>query len=296
MASTQHDELTVTLYICREINVYKIPPRPAAGGHKSAEWKTADKIFTGRLRVLAKGDLCELHLEDPNNGELFAMCPVPLGQRNIAVEPVGDSSRYFVLRLVDPGTGRHAFLGMGFQERGEAFDFNVALSDHEKHVQRAKEVSVAKSNANDDSTPSNSGPRTDADALYKKQDLSLKQGETIRINVKKPAAAGGFLSQLGSSGRTSDDGSKPKLAPLAPPPRISPPAQAAFTSTTSGQPAAQRQSGASQPASSGFDLLGLDDASPAPVQAATQALEGFTPFGAKTTVTATSQDQWAAFD
>ncbi len=63
----------------------------------------------------------------PCSGDLFAMCPVPIGQRDIAVEPASDSSRNFVLRVVDPASKRHAFLGLGFQERHEAFDFNVAL-------------------------------------------------------------------------------------------------------------------------------------------------------------------------
>ena len=39
------------------------------------------------------------------------MCPVAPGQRALAVEPVTDSSRGFVLRLVDPSSGRHAFIG-----------------------------------------------------------------------------------------------------------------------------------------------------------------------------------------
>ena len=30
--------------------------------------------------------------------------------------------------------GQHAFVGMGFSDRGDAFDFNVALQDHFKLV------------------------------------------------------------------------------------------------------------------------------------------------------------------
>lgn len=31
-------------------------------------------------------------------------------------------------------TGQHAFIGMGFQDRGDSFDFNVAMQDHFKYV------------------------------------------------------------------------------------------------------------------------------------------------------------------
>lgn len=40
-----------------------------------------------------------------------------------------DSSRYFVLRIED-GKGNHAFIGLGFQVRGDAFDFKNALQEH----------------------------------------------------------------------------------------------------------------------------------------------------------------------
>ncbi len=66
----------------------------------SGEWQISARIFTGRLRVVSRGELAELQLTDPVSSELFAACPVPFGQRDQAVEPVSDSSRYFVLRLV----------------------------------------------------------------------------------------------------------------------------------------------------------------------------------------------------
>lgn len=31
-------------------------------------------------------------------------------------------------------TGRSAFIGIGFGDRGDAFDFNVALQDHFKYA------------------------------------------------------------------------------------------------------------------------------------------------------------------
>ncbi len=44
---------------------------------------------------------------------------------------VTDSGRYFVLKIVND-QGRHAFIGIAFNERNDAFDFNVALQEHKK--------------------------------------------------------------------------------------------------------------------------------------------------------------------
>lgn len=64
----------------------------------------------------------------PCSGQEFAQCPIPPGEKDQAVEAVTDSSRYFVLRLMTSNDARQkAFVGLGFDDRSEAFDFQVAL-------------------------------------------------------------------------------------------------------------------------------------------------------------------------
>jgi len=160
------DELEQTLQVVRECYVYKIPPRFVSAGHKAADWDLSAPLWTGRLTVSSKGDKCVVKLEDPSTGELFAQCPVT----EASIEPVTDSSRYFVLKI-DDGTGRHAFVGMGFAERTEAFDFASALQDHKKYVKQRKEE---KESANKiDTTP--------------KLDYSLPEGAKIHVNIKVPS-------------------------------------------------------------------------------------------------------------
>ncbi|KAF5741839.1 ABC transporter family protein [Tripterygium wilfordii] len=207
MMSFEEDEesLEQTLLVVREVAVYKIPPRSTSGGYKCGDWLQSDKIWSGRLRVVSCKDRCEIRLEDPNSAELFAACFVKPGQRENSVETVLDSSRYFVLKVED-GQGKHAFLGLGFAERNEAFDFNVALSDHEKYVRRENE--------------NETGETSDADNLidiHPAVNQRLKEGETIRINVKpKPSSGTGMLSAAGLSGGASGSGN-PKALALAPP-------------------------------------------------------------------------------
>jgi hypothetical protein len=54
------------------VQVYKIPARAAAGGHKSGEWLVSDKLADCRLRVLARRAAVECRLEEMDSGELFA--------------------------------------------------------------------------------------------------------------------------------------------------------------------------------------------------------------------------------
>lgn len=81
------------------------------------------------------------------------------------VESVSDSSRYFVIKIKDSNSGRTAFIGIGFEDRGDSFDLNVALQDHFKHVEHEKAINEGK----EDDTP--------------KIDLSLKEGQTIKVNL-----------------------------------------------------------------------------------------------------------------
>ncbi|XP_034022434.1 adaptin ear-binding coat-associated protein 2 [Thalassophryne amazonica] len=175
-----------TLCVKPEVHVYQIPPRASNRGYRAADWKLDEPAWSGRMKITAKGKIAFIKLEDKNTGELFAQACVEQ-YPGCVVEAVTDSSRYFVIRIED-GNGRHAFIGVGFADRGDSFDFNVALQDHFKWVKQEGEL--AKLEASQSSAPP--------------LDLSFKEGQTIKINIgnvkKKEAGcaksrpvSGGFL-------------------------------------------------------------------------------------------------------
>ena len=51
------------------------------------------------------GKICELRLEDRGSNELFAACPID-SYPGLAVEAVTDSSRYFVICIIEKASGR----------------------------------------------------------------------------------------------------------------------------------------------------------------------------------------------
>ncbi|CAN9503633.1 unnamed protein product [Ophioblennius macclurei] len=165
-----------------EVNVYRIPPRASNRAYRAADWKLDVPDWSGRMRITAKGKVAFIKLEDKVSGELFAQAPVK-EYPGVAVETVSDSSRYFVLRIQDDN-GRSAFIGVGFGDRGDAFDFNVALQDHFKWVKQENEFSKS-------AQLGDSGP---------KLDLGFKEGQTITLNIgqgkkrdkPRPPSSGGF--------------------------------------------------------------------------------------------------------
>ncbi|KAK4686991.1 adaptin ear-binding coat-associated protein 1/2, partial [Tremellales sp. Uapishka_1] len=178
------DDIESILFIAREVMVYQVPPRTSASGYKAADWNVEQFLWKGRLRVIEIGEKCELRLEvspsfslegtqvdcrstsgqDSNTGELFAQSSY--GSPWTSVEPVLDSSRYFVLRVEGEG-GKRAYIGMGFAERGEAFDFQVALQ------------SIAKRSSTTPSTDPSESPKPAAPP----KDYSLKEGQTFSIKI-----------------------------------------------------------------------------------------------------------------
>ncbi|XP_029307747.1 adaptin ear-binding coat-associated protein 1-like [Cottoperca gobio] len=182
MATEGQSEYESVLCVKPEVNVYRIPPRASNRAIRAADWKLDAPDWTGRMRVVARGKLAFVKLEDKISGELFAQAPVD-EYPGLTVETVSDSSRYFVLRIQDDN-GRSAFIGIGFGDRGDAFDFNVALQDHFKWVKQEDEFK--KQAQTPDTTP--------------KLDLGFKEGQTITLNIgqskkrdrSRPQSSGGF--------------------------------------------------------------------------------------------------------
>lgn len=213
------DTYESVLLVKPEVYVFNIPPRSSNRGYRAADWSLAEPTWTGRMRLVAKGNELAIKLEDKNSGELFAKCPIET-YPGVAIESVNDSSRYFVLRIQDDN-GRTAFIGIGFGDRSDSFDLNVALQDHFKWVKKEKQISEEPS-----------GPALD---------LGFKEGETIKINMKITKKEGGEGNSKGKAKLPGAGGlgllPPPPSGKLPPPPGSSPagsPAHAPKPDSSSG--------------------------------------------------------------
>jgi len=189
----EDDIPSLHLLTLKEVFMYKIPPLQGSTGHRAADWNLESPAMTGQLRIVSKGDKVYVQLlQIPDNSallpQLFASCPIklsddptmPNSKLDFFVQGVTDSSRYFVLRVEDEASKRHAYLGIGFTERQSAFDMRATIEDELKRIQRGGE----------EETPV---VRESKPAV----DRSLKDGETIKVSINlggkkksKPLAGG----------------------------------------------------------------------------------------------------------
>lgn len=174
------------LYLAPKVHIYQIPPAISTKGYQASTWTANNnklQIFTARIRIVETSIPSEQNadeekvtttilLEDPKNGDLFAAAPYTSER---IVEQALDSSRFFAITVV--GEGRKAVLGMGFEERSEAFDFSIALQDARRVLGfETKPTATAGPGAR-------SSKSSQKELEEPKRDFSLKEGETISINL-----------------------------------------------------------------------------------------------------------------
>ncbi|KAL3821931.1 hypothetical protein ACHAXA_008971 [Cyclostephanos tholiformis] len=169
-------------------HVFKLPPKPSSGGWRGAEWR--DKVWQGTLKVVERGDETAVLLVDPNDERnTFAVCPIrhDLGgmdggtNAGNGVDRCVDSSRYFVLRIQN-AAGRHMYIGLAFNERNDAFDFNTSLEDSRREKIMERRAEAARGEMERLGTDQTVG----GGMSYK-----MKDGEKMRVSIPKTSGMGG---------------------------------------------------------------------------------------------------------
>lgn len=165
----------------KHAHVFTLPTRKAASiGWHGADWK--EKVWQGSVKVVDRNDMTAVLLVERCKGEngmtndsIFAVCPIQEG----AVERCVDSSRYFVLRIENQ-SGKHMFIGVAFNERNDAFDFNTSLED----ARREREFEAKKQGLFDNDSGIGSDGMFFSNPTPVK-DYSLKEGEKIHVAIPK---------------------------------------------------------------------------------------------------------------
>ncbi|XP_077228824.1 adaptin ear-binding coat-associated protein 1 NECAP-1 [Tasmannia lanceolata] len=206
------EAVELVLFQVSECYVYLIPPRKSAASYRADEWDVNKWAWEGTLKVISKGEECIIKLEDKATGELYARAFLRNGEPH-PVEPVIDSSRYFVLRVEENigGRLRHAFFGIGFRERPQAYDFQAALHDHMKYLNKKKTAEEMEQHYQGSSSV----------------DYSLKEGQTLVLHLNNKGTSGAksaFFEQGLNNLSLDEKASKkePTICLRPPPPPLSP--------------------------------------------------------------------------
>lgn len=181
-----------TLMMKQEVLIYKIPAAQIGDSEKgwmATGWSLDKPDWTGKLRLVAKGTHCVLKLEEKGGNKPFAHVEVDT-YPGPAVITVSDSSRYFVIK-----TNNHDYVGLGFADRADAFDLNVALSGHFKSLRLEDEI------------------EKEGNEPKEKLDLALKEGQMIKVSINLPGK-----NKRERSRSPAVTGGRPSTAPAIPKP------------------------------------------------------------------------------
>jgi adaptin ear-binding coat-associated protein 1/2 len=185
--------LRQTLMTQDECFVYKVPPLATASGYRANEWNLAQPLQTCGFQVERRDNDLYLLFTLENHTKLFALSKIADGEHvQRSVEPVLDSSRYFVTKITTQHN-RTAQLGFGFRDRDVAIDLLGNLQQFQKSIQReleAKHMKVA-------------------------EIPTLKEGDKMHINL--PGAAGSRPRKKATTPTGSGSGGGPFLLKKPPP-------------------------------------------------------------------------------
>ena len=104
------------------------------------DWNLGEPLKTCNLLVERRGDL--LVLEFLSGDSVFCQSSVDLRNGKSLqqwLEPVVDSSRYFVVKIQGAGN-KQATIGFGFRSRDEATDLRESVQHYQKSMQREEQA------------------------------------------------------------------------------------------------------------------------------------------------------------
>jgi len=196
------EEAEYTLGAFTEANIYQVHPgtMSASGDFLADSWTEKHFITAVCGEILVHGERVRIVMKDLKSRELFAECIV---EDETSVTDTVDSSRYVVMKLKDPASGRVALLGMGWRERTNAYDFKATLRDHQKRMQFRKQRKQE--------------PRAPS------RDYNIAADQKIKLNFKKradkpkPKSTGGLqaLKLPGPKSAAKKSAAKPAAAAAA---------------------------------------------------------------------------------
>ncbi len=123
-------------------HVFKLPPKPSAGGWRGAEWR--DKVWQGTLKVVERGEETAVLLGGQQRKRKTSLrCArygtIWTGKQTWGTASIGASIRRGTSCCASrTRRGGTCSSGLAFNERNDAFDFNTALEDsrREKELER----------------------------------------------------------------------------------------------------------------------------------------------------------------